>query len=712
MPDTSTLCDVCRGLDVRASLVRPDLSRDYELGAWQDIQRKRASCPLCACIVSAVQNGPAFLYGRVSHDTELAIFSSPTGARHCGASETEPPQRTFRLQILTEDSTAAGDLLLDGNDAHCIDRTPLFNGRVARPDSVDFDLVRSWIEECHQQHTECGSIQPLEASGIALPQESMLIDVEQDRPVNAEASHRYAALSYVWGDSMHFLLKREAVVELQAPSSLSKLPIPMTVRDAMTVTKTIGLRYLWVDALCIVQDDDAIETKVVAYMHHVYGGAVVTMVAAEGAHADAGLPGVRSGTRHLQQTVAQVAGLRLMPRLCHLDPILYLSKYKRRGWTLQEACLSGRLLYVTAKGVTFHCSRGVHTEEMAFEDELCGKPACHDHTTYLSLNQHSMWRDYVNQSNREVVQGHVCTCGRNNRARFLSYQLPIVTEPPTTVHVGLFPKACGDCFAFRRATEMEFYTYAELVRTHTRRHVSYETDRIPAFAGIAGLLGGRFASNFIYDMPEKHLDFAMLWRPLRNSLTPCRRAGLAGIPSWGWASHEIATGHSGDNWMVSEVDWYALDGGNRLRPIHSLKSLGVAMPMREDFTKPVSLDQLHTHGLLGPSTAGSLHPELVLVGWCQIAAGFFTKGHQLYSPEKQLVYMPSKAPLERHRASYGRSGLPLSGASLPVKNIPPATCTPRETYGGPPSRLASASACHQCHLDTEDGQCGKAASDC
>lgn len=132
----------------------------------------------------------------------------------------------------------------------------------------------------------------------------MLIDLQKDCLVDARAGHRYAALSYVWGDSNHFLLEQHAVKKLRAPGSLSSLPIPLTVRDAMTATKAIGLRYLWVDALCIVQDDDAIKTKVVAYMHHVYGGAAVTIVAADSAHADAGLPGVRSGTRRLRQAVA------------------------------------------------------------------------------------------------------------------------------------------------------------------------------------------------------------------------------------------------------------------------------------------------------------------------------------------------------------------------------------------------------------------------
>ncbi|KAK6388578.1 hypothetical protein LTR65_007734 [Meristemomyces frigidus] len=66
------------------------------------------------------------------------------------------------------------------------------------------------------------------------------------------------------------------------------------------------------------------------------------------------------------------------------------------------------------------------------------------------------------------------------------------------------------------------------------------------------------------------------------------------------------------------------------------------MPMREDFTKPVSLVQLHAHGLIDSLAPGTPPTKPTLVGWCQVVAGFFTQGHQLYGPKKQLVYMRSK----------------------------------------------------------------------
>lgn len=337
-----------------------------------------------------------------------------------------------------------------------------------------------------------------------------------------------------------------------------------------------------------------------------------------------------------------------MSRLCYLDVMLNRSKYYQRSWTYQESCLSGRLLYITAKGVTYHCSQGVRTEEMAFEDRLCGKQGCNDHTTYLSLNQRNLWREYIGERSRRTMQASACTWMRDKRVRFFSHQLPVVTQPRTNTPIEKFytqSLACHDCIAFEKANEAGFHTYKELVRGYTYWQFEYESDRIPAFAGIAGLLSGQYDKDFLYDMPEKHLDFAMLWIPRRNSSTPCRRAGLTDVPSWSWASHEIAVDHRGHNWMTSEVDWYALERGHTIRPIQSIKHFGAAMPMREDFSRPVTLDQLHAHGLIEISvskSASTCTSKFSLVGWCQIVDGFFTKGHQLYGSQKQLVCMPSK----------------------------------------------------------------------
>jgi Heterokaryon incompatibility protein (HET) len=129
---------------------------------------------------------------------------------------------------------------------------------------------------------------------------------------------------------------RDNVEKLEEPGAL-KLPefydkIPWTIQDAIQTVRDIGLRYLWVDSLCIVQDDTSGEkAEAISKMDLVYGAAFVTIVAATGDNADAGLPGVRPGTRGYRQPIEE-----LMPSLrLAVKPVSanYMedSVYKTRG---------------------------------------------------------------------------------------------------------------------------------------------------------------------------------------------------------------------------------------------------------------------------------------------------------------------------------------------------------------------------------------------
>lgn len=120
----------------------------------------------------------------------------------------------------------------------------------------------------------------------------------------------------------------------------------------MALVKQIGERYLWVDSLCIIQDDHITSTYFVSQMDIIYSHAILTIVAAAGSNANSGLPGVREGTRDVQQSILNVSGLRLMAAI---DGSYYKgvagSDWSTRGWTLQENILSRRKIIFTEKQV-------------------------------------------------------------------------------------------------------------------------------------------------------------------------------------------------------------------------------------------------------------------------------------------------------------------------------------------------------------------------
>ncbi|KAF2092486.1 heterokaryon incompatibility [Rhizodiscina lignyota] len=75
--------------------------------------------------------------------------------------------------------------------------------------------------------------------------------------------HRYVALSYVWGDAVHsskLRASRSNITDLHVLGSLKSEHLPATIEDAITICKRLDQRFLWVDSLCVVQDD-AVDQK-------------------------------------------------------------------------------------------------------------------------------------------------------------------------------------------------------------------------------------------------------------------------------------------------------------------------------------------------------------------------------------------------------------------------------------------------------------------
>jgi hypothetical protein len=89
----------------------------------------------------------------------------------------------------------------------------------------------------------------------------------------------YAALSYVWGGPQAFCTLQSNVASHSSQISLSTLP--QTIQDAVFCAHKLGLKYLWVDSLCIIQDSTDDWEREIANMAQIYKNAFVTISAAK-----------------------------------------------------------------------------------------------------------------------------------------------------------------------------------------------------------------------------------------------------------------------------------------------------------------------------------------------------------------------------------------------------------------------------------------------
>lgn len=160
-----------------------------------------------------------------------------------------------------------------------------------------------------------------------------MVDVHEYCLTKLPRNGRYLALSYVWGGVDQPQTKLENVKEFCTPGGLNRIAgaIPKIIADAISLVKLLGERYLWVDALCIVQDDNAFKQLMIDRMHVIYQNAFLTLFAATGTDANAGLPGVSSPRGALQHVASICDGLKFIFPMHYLA--IKTSTWASRGWT-------------------------------------------------------------------------------------------------------------------------------------------------------------------------------------------------------------------------------------------------------------------------------------------------------------------------------------------------------------------------------------------
>lgn len=234
-----------------------------------------------------------------------------------------------------------------------------------------FRLASSWLNTCTETHPACqlGAEPPLPTRVINVGAEG-----KQDPFLLESQSLRgqYVALSYCWGDpKVHPVLKTTSETYQKHQQCIDFASLPKTLRDAVTITRRLGLQYLWIDALCIIQGDADDWARESSRMCEVYSNAYLTIAGSNAAgNADGifnkqayGMPPeeipykdgmtiyVRKHLARLHDNYAEMTRGSDKP-----EPI------NCRAWTLQEGFLSNRILRYTSNELVWECNEWRHCE--------------------------------------------------------------------------------------------------------------------------------------------------------------------------------------------------------------------------------------------------------------------------------------------------------------------------------------------------------------
>jgi hypothetical protein len=308
--------------------------------------------------------------------------------------------------------------------------------------------------------------------------------------------------------------------KLEEAGSLSKFDLPKTIVDGIELTLLLGLRYLWVDALCIRQDDDIDKKYQIKNMANIYQGAELTIIAAAGQDSDAGLPGLRPGSRSFSpKSVHLPVGSKGQPALSLLETCrshstkwgaefhadhdgVDTSKWNTRAWTFQERLLSRRCLIFISEQVFWVCDGGLFCEESNYEPPDLG---------------------YTKSS-------------FDTNLRFESFKSSLSA---------LNSKAIDGLWSQMRSQDRFWFKYCQAVEEFTNRDMKCAGDVYDAFQAVCTAYGRLSGDEFIWGHPQSRFDLALLWKSRAARFDLYRRVDLTTlpmtdmqkrvqIPSWSW----------------------------------------------------------------------------------------------------------------------------------------------------------------------------------
>ena len=230
--------------------------------------------------------------------------------------------------------------------------------RGINPFELSKDLITGWLKTCEHEHTTWCKARL--SHSLVVPS-FRVIDVTKASILPESSYCRYLALSYVWGklhvNTDYLCLTQANHAELEKPGAIIRhiKLLPDTIKDAIDLCMYLNEKYLWIDSLCIIQDSPTEQKEQMSNMSTIYGHAALTIVAAAGDDANAGLPGVRSDLPRRSTPTARIQSLNLtaLPKASEFE--VNASRWNTRAWTFQERTLSTRLLRFTKNSITFEC---------------------------------------------------------------------------------------------------------------------------------------------------------------------------------------------------------------------------------------------------------------------------------------------------------------------------------------------------------------------
>ncbi|KAI0478296.1 HET-domain-containing protein [Xylaria cf. heliscus] len=389
-------------------------------------------------------------------------------------------------------------------------------------------LASKWLRDCGLEHPQCvvqmlGAL-PTRVLDVGEGLATGSIHLVETKPGQ---SAKYVALSYCWGKAGNITTTTSTLKERK--QNIDWNVLPKSFQDTIQVVRGLGIRYLWIDALCIIQDDANDWERESAKMADVYENAFLT-ISTDAAQdptqgiltarrsdmvSTADVLGDRHGTKSARNVLVEQFSIvdkvgethvfYAREPLSHSDIISPRSYYDvtyplmSRAWTLQERLLSGRILHITASELIWECKTTLCCE--------CGTIS--REAEYLSGNPSP-------KIAYDIAMENIIEEGRN--------ALHAKPQEMKQLKGLLTPKTSRE--------------WTLLIGGYSNRMLTYETDKLPAISALAR----RFSLTDKLPIPRTYLaglwledlPWLLCWRVFQRRFE--KRPDTYCAPTWSWAS--------------------------------------------------------------------------------------------------------------------------------------------------------------------------------
>ncbi|OCL03224.1 HET-domain-containing protein [Glonium stellatum] len=340
------------------------------------------------------------------------------------------------------------------------------------------------LQECILQHDTCSK-----ATSGRLP--TRLLDLaafgsNQDVKLYESQSQtaQYICLSHCWGAYRPLKLEKATLEVFK--SRIPWTSLPLTFQDAISFTRRLGMKYIWIDSLCIIQDDRDDWARESANMAAIYHGSLLTLAATRAESSSAGMF-ARIPPEFKEHELVSGTGLNGIPysifvRIAHghqegsiptrEHPLL------TRAWVFQERLLSSRVLHFGHFEMLWECAGATS-----------------------------------------------CEC---LRAKYIPEKLFI-----------------NQTVAFKRTIERNFRVRAwhGIIQEYTKLNLSYHSDRLPALSGLAKAITAQTGDQYLAGLWKSSFLSDISWKASYESFNidknkKNRRPAAWRAPSWSWVSVE------------------------------------------------------------------------------------------------------------------------------------------------------------------------------